>query len=58
MRRQSPRSAHIRNKVCGESELNIARYKTMGQDKFKDRELYVQALKAMLRIRGSRVRSV
>jgi hypothetical protein len=36
--------------------LNTVRYKNMGQDESKDRELYIQALKAMLKIRGSRVR--
>jgi hypothetical protein len=36
--------------------LNIVRYKNTGQGESEDRELYIQALKAMLKIRGSRVR--
>jgi hypothetical protein len=38
--------------------LNTAQYKNMIQGESKDREVYLQALKAMLKIRGSRVRSL
>jgi hypothetical protein len=40
----------------GESELNTIRCKNMGQYESKDWELHIQALKGMLKIRGSRVR--
>jgi hypothetical protein len=59
MRRHSPKSTCIvkKNKQGeGKAELNTVRCKNMGQYKPKDRELYIQVLKAMLKIRGSRVR--
>jgi hypothetical protein len=42
----------------GESELNTGRYKNTGQGESKDRELYTQALKATLKIRGIMARSL
>jgi hypothetical protein len=54
----SGKHEHKKQIRCGESELNTARYKNMGQGEYKNQELCTQALKAMLKIRGSRVRSL
>jgi hypothetical protein len=39
-----------------ESEMNTAGYKNMGQGESKDKELHIQALKVILKIRGSRIK--
>jgi hypothetical protein len=46
------------NSGKGESTKNIAGCKIMGQNGSKERDLYVQMLKAMLKTRGSKIRSL
>jgi hypothetical protein len=57
MRGCSPSGAYHRLREGGESK-GYSQCKTMGQNSSKERDLHVQMLKAMLKTKGSKVRSL
>jgi hypothetical protein len=54
----SKKCMHNKKQGEGDSKLNTVRCKNMGQHESKKWEFYIQTLKAMLKIRGCRVRSL